>query len=632
TSVKAYYDGTYSVEITKAKINDTVYIELQGTDGNASRADIAVVNVKSSYSSPIGFNVKLMETGKNTGKYQGSFIIKNRNHPAYKWIKSLNCETITVSSIQDPSKNATIIVGELVLYPIVDNLIAQEDELYNARYSTINLPNINWFFETNASWLNFNETSHNISGTPDNSDVGSYWVRINISKGSSFYDEHNFTLVVHNNVPNITVENIENAVQNQQYFVNYNSTDDGQGIITWHLITASSWLQINATNGNLTGTPSNADVGTCWVNVSVDDGNGGWDSTNFTLYISNMNDPPKILTSDLFTTLEDEEYKVIYEAIDVDIGDQLSWSMDSNTSFLAMGSATGELSGTPTNDDVGVYWVNVTVSDLILTSNSHNFTLIVINVNDAPLITSEPILKATALVPYDYQLNVTDVDKGDILTYSLDTHPDYMVINKTSGLITWTPESKQIGDNPVIVRVSDSNESDTQEFNIKVTAPDNYAPQVILISPANGSTVNETNPTLNWSFDDPDSEVIQYDVYLHTDQSKVQALDTISRLSTGQPDTSYLATGLTKGSVYYWTVIPDDGKATGHCSSGIWLFKVSKSATINIAPVITSEPVKSAVVSEQYRYEVLAEDDNPDDVLVYSLVEHPNNMLIDARS
>ena len=304
SSVKVYSDDKFSTEISKAKIDDKIYIELQGTDGNSSRSDITIVKIKSSESSPLGFRLKLFETGLNTGKYRGSFTIKNRTHDNYHWIKALNTEIITISSIQDPSKNATIFIGELVLDPLIDNLTAQEDESYNAHYSTIDSPNINWFFETNASWLVWNETSHNVTGTPDNTDVNSYWVRINISKAPIFSDEHNFTLVVNNTSPEITTEKITTTVQDQKYSVDYNCSDDGQGVITWHLATnACSWLQINATSGNLTGTPMNADVGLCWVNVSVDDGNQGWDSSNFTLYVMNTNDPPEISTNDVLTAL-----------------------------------------------------------------------------------------------------------------------------------------------------------------------------------------------------------------------------------------------------------------------------------------------------------------------------------------
>ena len=283
-SVKVFSDDTFSIEASIAKENHTVYIELQGIDGNTSRSDVTIVNITSNESSPKGFSLRLFESGLNTGKYRGNFTIKNRTNDDHKWIKASIGETITITSIQDSTKNATIFVGEPILYPLIDNLIAQEDESYNTHYSTYDLPNMNWYFETNALWLDWNETSHNISGTPDNSDVGSYWVRINVSNGPYFFDEHNFTLLVNNTPPDITTDNIITTVQNKDYFTDYNSSDDGQGVITWHLATNASWLQIDAVSGSLTGTTMSSDVGSYWVNVSVDDGNGGWDSSNAICY------------------------------------------------------------------------------------------------------------------------------------------------------------------------------------------------------------------------------------------------------------------------------------------------------------------------------------------------------------
>jgi len=60
SKVKAYSDEAFSIEVLKAKVNDTIYIELQGTDGNTSREDIAMINVKSSESSPNGFTLRFV--------------------------------------------------------------------------------------------------------------------------------------------------------------------------------------------------------------------------------------------------------------------------------------------------------------------------------------------------------------------------------------------------------------------------------------------------------------------------------------------------------------------------------------------------------------------------------------------
>ena len=531
-----------------------------------------------------------------------------------------------------------------------NNEDAYEDELYITDYDIeTDLPGVNdipgiWGFDTNASFLSINATGV-LNGTPRNDDVGIYFINITVEILEIDLSKHtNFILTVHNtnDVPYITSPPLITATEDVLYNYSVSAGDDDLNIsvgenLTFSLDSAPAGISINSSTGLIQWVPTNEQACQNYtVIVNVTDTAETFDTQEFIVNVTNTNDDPVIISTAVTTAVEDEMFEYQVTATDDDLLnpsiEQLTFSLDNAPEGMTVDPDSGLIQWLPTNDDVGTNWVNITVSDLALASNSQNFTLTVINVNDPPMITSEPILEATALVLYKYQLNVTDVDKGDVLTFTFETYPDNMVIDETSGLITWIPYPEQIGDNPVIVRVSDANESDTQEFNIKVTAPANYAHRVTLILPANTSIVNVTNPMLTWSSNDPDSEMITYDVYLHSDQSKVRRLDIVSQLDTGQTKDSYQTSDLPKGSVYYWTVIPDDGEATGKCSSGIWWFKVSETATFNYAPVITSEPIKSAAIGEQYRYEVLAEDDNQDDVLEYSLVEHPKNMLIDADS
>jgi len=109
-SVKAYSESECINEISTADIGETVYIELQGSDGNSSRKDMALVNVTSNISSPIGIRLELMETGLNTGIYRGNFTLMDRTHDGYHWIKTTYGEIVNISSITDPSKNAEITV------------------------------------------------------------------------------------------------------------------------------------------------------------------------------------------------------------------------------------------------------------------------------------------------------------------------------------------------------------------------------------------------------------------------------------------------------------------------------------------------------------------------------------------
>jgi len=98
--------------------------------------------------------------------------------------------------------------------------------------------------------------------------------------------------------------------------------------------------------------------------------------------------------------------------------------------------------------------------------------------NQVPIITSTPIISAVANQTYTYQVDVTDPDIGNALTYALSTKPAGMTINPSTGLINWTPISGQIGDNDVIVEVSAGDKYDTQNFIIAVseTPPAPVAP------------------------------------------------------------------------------------------------------------------------------------------------------------
>ena len=87
--------------------------------------------------------------------------------------------------------------------------------------------------------------------------------------------------------------------------------------------------------------------------------------------------------------------------------------------------------------------------------------------NSSPVIESDPITTAKEGVAYTYAVESTDPN-GDILTYSLTTSPDGMTINSATGVISWTPTESQIGDNAVVVEVSDGSKSDTQPFTITV--------------------------------------------------------------------------------------------------------------------------------------------------------------------
>jgi len=87
--------------------------------------------------------------------------------------------------------------------------------------------------------------------------------------------------------------------------------------------------------------------------------------------------------------------------------------------------------------------------------------------NNSPIIESDPITTAKEGAVYTYDVEATDPNE-DTLTYSLTISPTGMTINPTTGVITWTPTEDQVGENEVVVEVSDGNRSATQSFTITV--------------------------------------------------------------------------------------------------------------------------------------------------------------------
>jgi hypothetical protein len=352
---------------------------------------------------------------------------------------------------------------------------ATEDTEYSVNYKT-EYPvyaSHSWSMDSNGtSWLGFDTVTAVLSGTPTNAHVGSFWVNVTVDDGDGGVDWHYFDLIVENVATVITtVDPPVSILEDELYGYNFNCDDGFTGTITWTLDTNAGWLDIDPISGYVSGTPTNDDVGSWWVKVTVDDGHSGYDSINYSIQVINVNDPPSITTEDITTTNEDELYYVIYQATDIDpTGDTLTWSLSTDASWLSINANTGNLSGTPTNDDVGSYWVDIMVSDGNGGVTSNNFSLFVLNVNDAPSITTEDVTSADPGKLYSVDYEATDIDPtGDTLTWSLDTNASWLSMGASNGVLSGTPSNANAGTYNVKVTVSDGNDGeDSQEFTLTV--------------------------------------------------------------------------------------------------------------------------------------------------------------------
>jgi hypothetical protein len=184
---------------------------------------------------------------------------------------------------------------------------------------------------------------------------------------------------------------------------------------------------------------------------------------------------------------EDQTYTYDVNATDPDVGDVLTYSLTQKPGFLSINPNNGVISGTPDNGDVGDHAVTVVVTEARYATDTQSYTLSVANVNDAPTITSTPVTDADEDAAYSYDVNATDPDVGDVLTYSLTQKPDFLSINPNNGVISGTPDNGDVGDHAVTVVVTDaSNATDTQSYTLSV-ANANDAP-IITSTPVTNAT------------------------------------------------------------------------------------------------------------------------------------------------
>ncbi len=420
-----------------------------------------------------------------------------------------------------------------------DVVIASEDTLYSIDYEAIDVDPTNdtltWNMSTLAEWLTLNTITGRLSGTPTNDHVGAYQVSIDVTDGNGGLDARSFTLVVENinDDPTITSTNVETSVEDEGYSVYYHATDvDPTGdVLTWTVVTDTGWLMM--TENNLHGMPTNDDVGTHWVNVTVFDGKGGIDSTNFTVTVTNVNDPPVITTEDVTVATEDQVYSVEYGSEDVDpTTNTATWRMETEAGWLRINQDTGVVSGTPTNDDVGSYLVTVSVLDGKGGSDARTFMLTVENTNDDPEITTTPPDRTKEDLMYSHFLEATDVDPTrDTLTWSLDTDAEWLSLD--GNVLSGVPTNDDVGEHRVNVTVEDGmGGSASIEFTLTVLNTND--PPVIVGMPSHAREDEAYSFTME-ATDEDEEDSLEWS--METSAGWL-SIDTYSGEMTGTPDNS----------------------------------------------------------------------------------------------
>jgi hypothetical protein len=313
------------------------------------------------------------------------------------------------------------------------------------------------------------------------------------------------------------------------------------------------------------------------------------------------NYPPVITSVPEETAYEKSLYEYKIEATDPN-NDPLTYALLQHPQGMAMSNAI--ITWTPEKKDAGLHNITILVSDGILNA-TQEYVLEVIEINNAPVITSMPKTDATEGRPYTYVVESYDED-GDELSFSLALYPPGMTIS--GSVIRWTPI--QTGLYNVTVTVSDYELTAEQSFRITVNEFINSPPVITSLPPA--AVLQDELYFYQVEAYDPDDHALFFEII--KGPFEINGTGAI-RWTPGNYDVGY-----------HEVKIKVSDEAGGFALQEYVLEVIN----VNDPPIITSLPVTYVSLGSIYEYYVIAYD--PDgDVLDYSLTESPQGMTIDGN-
>jgi hypothetical protein len=621
SDVEVYIDSGMITNPEYFDHGETVYIKVTGNDAHPSMKNLALVNVTSQKDSNLRYLLTLLETDTNSGIYTGSFEVSY--HLDY-------FDNITVYSVRNEAITDKFMVHTPVqIRPFEDVGTVEEDEEYRVGYWNFGHAQAEWTLDPKPPWLNWNQTSSELFGTPNNTHVGLWNVTLTLDDLKGHVDSHEFQITVINKPPSIMVDLVTQIIEGEDYYCDFDSSDDGQGEIEWSFIGSAPWLTIDQDTGVLSGRPLMDDVGSFSISVIVKDGNGGIGSLDFEIVIIATKKPPLIESVDIISGKQGENYYRDYKVYDPDTDEyDLVWTLETNANFLEIDEKYGILQGTPGKYDVGVFWVIVTVTDPDGLSDNHSFNLDIENINDKP--EWEVVPEDTSIRHgkwYHFDVNATDPDPEGFIEYTISSEPETNItIDSDLGELSWYAcircFATNIFDLEVTIRVSDGELQNIHTFHIEVIPT--LSPTSTITGPGNGEKMASDNTVIEWEGTDPENEHITYDIYIHESQAYVTGLREEAIYLSDYDGTSLNVGTLDPGILYYWMVMPFDGGTFGTCSSGVLSFKINWKPTVDVI-----QP-QEAKTGKEFSLKIPGSDQDQEDTgnLIFTLNGAPEGMII----
>ncbi len=268
-----------------------------------------------------------------------------------------------------------------------------------------------------------------------------------------------------------------------------------------------SGVPVIGSDGTLTFTPAADANGTATISYylldSGDTANGGTNASTgstFTITVNPVNDAPSFIAGGNQMVNEDEGTQSVSWATGILPGpaneslQNVHFNVTNDNGSLFETAPTIDSAGTltfkPAANAKGTATVTVNLQDDGMTGNGGIdqsaavlFDIIVTSINDVPVISQGAVTMITCLEDQvqTLTLNGTD-DDGDGLTWTVETAATKgnAAVGSSTGIITYTPNPDENGNDSFVVRVSDGNGgADSITINVTIT-PVNDGPSFVV--------------------------------------------------------------------------------------------------------------------------------------------------------
>lgn len=330
------------------------------------------------------------------------------------------------------------------------------------------------------------------------------------------------------------------------------------------------------------------------------------------------NSPPVVNNTPALYAKAGEPYSYVPDATDAD-GDDLTFGIVNQPDWATFDEATGALSGTPRDGDVGTTEeIEITVMDGSDSVSVGPFRITIHSAdpdpppqNTPPTISGTPPTSVNAGSAYSFRPNAADTD-GDNLGFSIANKPAWARFNTRTGRLSGTPTFGNVGRFiGILISVSDGKATASlPTFDLEVQRPPNQPP-TIAGHPAPTVTAGKAYsflPTANDADEDPLTFTI-------TNKPKWAKFNTNTGRLTGTP------TAADVGTTADVSISVSDGSVPAALDP-FSIEVLAQPPPPNQEPVISGNPARTVVVGDAYSFLPTARD--PDgDPLTFAVQNKP---------